>query len=344
MADRSQRLLQVYALIEFALGLASAGVTLGLASWETWVALLAPWIGPESSLTRPLTVLASAFVLIVPTCLMGATLPVLAAHQSRGDSVIAGKVGLLYGINTLGGAIGCSLAAFALIGWLGVTLTGLLASLTYVLIAIGAAQTVRLVIPTDHAVHGKHLEADTTVDSRPMAASAGGLLGVFFLMGFVSIAYEVLWFRLLTYFGIHTVYAFAGMLTTFLMGLVLGAMINTSFLARQRDRHISYLAHLQVMIVAAVIVSLAMLGRSRNLLLAIEDVERRVGVADYLAGLTLGMSPFLSLCMIVLLLPCTLIGIGFPLAMEMTTRQLDVVGSRLGLLYSVNTLGAYWDR
>src|SRR6516165_10028809 len=71
LGDRSRRLLRLYAVLELSLALASAAVTVTLSGWETWIAILAPWLGPQSSLSRPLTVLLSAALLVGPTALMG---------------------------------------------------------------------------------------------------------------------------------------------------------------------------------------------------------------------------------------------------------------------------------
>jgi spermidine synthase len=339
LADRTRGLLSLYASLELCLSLASAAVTLALSCWESWIALLAPWLGPQSGLSRPLTALLSAVILIVPTALMGATLPVLGKHLARSNINLGRKIGLLYGVNTMGGAFGCALVGFFLIGRLGVIQSALLASFIYLAIAVGAAVAIRL------APRGVHRDLDESTPVSEAVEDAlsfrpdGWLMLVFFLMGFVSIAYEVLWFRLLTYFGIHTVYAFAGMLSTYLVGLVLGTAIYTKYLAHRADRHLADLARVQLMVVAAAVFSLASLGRSRNLLAFIEGLERRLGVADIWVDLLSGTSSFLWLCLIVVLLPCTLIGIGFPLAMEMIARRHAALGTRLGLLYSVNTMG-----
>jgi len=52
-------------------------------------------------------------LLLVPTCLMGATLPVLVAHVTRVWKNVGKSIGLLYQVNTLGGAFGVALIGFA---------------------------------------------------------------------------------------------------------------------------------------------------------------------------------------------------------------------------------------
>jgi spermidine synthase len=339
LADRSRALLGLYALLEFTLAMASAIVTLTLSYWEIWIALLAPWIGPQSSLSSPLTVVLCAVILTVPTTLMGATLPVLGKHLARSNTRLARKIGLLYGVNTLGGAIGCALVGFFLIGRLGVIQSALLASAIYLAIAVGALIATRLAPSEMHRAPEEPATADEAIEGASPIQSDPWLLLAYALMGFVSIAYEVLWFRLLTYFGVHTVYAFAGMLSTYLVGLVLGSLINAKYLSDRADQSLADLARLQLMVVASAVVSLAMLGRSRNVLAAIEGLEHWLGPASILASLFSGTSSFFWLCLIILLLPSTLIGIGLPLAMELTARRHGALGSRLGLLYSINTLG-----
>ncbi|HET6317391.1 MAG TPA: spermidine synthase, partial [Chloroflexota bacterium] len=65
-------------------------------------------------------------VLLVPTALMGATLP-LAVRAARGlftsSRADARTMGVLYGVNTAGAIIGCLLSGFLLIGRLGLSET-----------------------------------------------------------------------------------------------------------------------------------------------------------------------------------------------------------------------------
>src|SRR5271157_2532253 len=324
--------------LQFVLGSSTFSVSVVVACFFGGLAF-GGWLGGRLADRSRHLLNLSALILIVPTTLMGSTLPVLGTLQAWSNNVLARRIGLLYGVNTLGAAVGCYLAGFILIGRLGVIRSALLASVIYVAIAAGAAIAVRLATRGDHRATDEAATGPGILEDVSAPRSAGWLTLVFFLMGFVSIAYEVLWFRLLSYFGVHTVYAFAGMLCTYLLGLVLGSLINTKYLAHRTDRHLADLARIQVMVVAAVVFSLALLGRSRSLLKAIEGFEHRLGGADTLASLFSGQSSFLCLCLIVLLLPCTLLGIGFPLAMELTARQHTALGSRLGWLYGINTLG-----
>ena len=74
----------------------------------------------------PLTIariIFSGFVLVVPTTLMGASLPLLARHATRRGPAVAARIGWLYAANTAGGVLGTIGAGFILIGAAGVTFT-----------------------------------------------------------------------------------------------------------------------------------------------------------------------------------------------------------------------------
>jgi len=348
LADRWRRLLRGYAALEFALGVVAVGVTLLLATWASWIEGLAAWVGPQAPLALPLMILVSLVILLPPTALMGATLPVLARFLVAERSQLAQRIGVLYGLNTLGAVAGCILVGFVLIAGLGVMASALVAAGIYLAIAAAALGLDRLdglapaagpaaIDARADVALGKEAGADA---ANPALARSGRLLLLAFaLMGFTAIAYEVLWFRLLIYFGTHSVYAFAGMLATYLLGLVFGALLCARYLAPRKDRHLVYFARLQLVVAAAALLSLAMLGRGRNLLTGIVDIQHALGTYGLLGPTLTDAVSFAAFCLVVLVVPTTLIGIGFPLATEVTIHRLSRLGSRLGGLYSLNTLG-----
>ena len=72
---------------------------------------------------------AAAFGLVLaPTLMMGATLPLLSAHVVRAQGDVGRSVGVLYAVNTFGAAAGALAAAFWLLGALGLSGTTLLAA------------------------------------------------------------------------------------------------------------------------------------------------------------------------------------------------------------------------
>ena len=102
-------LLLVFAILEILIGL------YGLVSLS-----LFDWVG---TMTLGASVLMSGVIsflaVLIPTCFMGATLPMLVAHLVASTGNVGQSVGRLYFINTLGSAAACFLGAFVLFSTLG---------------------------------------------------------------------------------------------------------------------------------------------------------------------------------------------------------------------------------
>src|SRR5258706_9382744 len=138
MADRLRHPLRAYAVLELSVSVVALAVTLFLSRWSVWTPFLTPYLGERTVVSAGLTLLVSLSTLALPTMLMGATLPLLAKYIIREQQALARRIGLLYGINTLGAAIGCAAAGLFLLGALGVLRTALVGSTIYLTIAVMA--------------------------------------------------------------------------------------------------------------------------------------------------------------------------------------------------------------
>jgi len=114
IADRyPQRSVELFALIEI------ATAVFGTCS---------PWLIhaiSAATVDRSVTTIAIAnfTLLLIPTILMGATLPVLVTHVVRQYRNIGVSVGVLYCANTLGAALGAVLTGFVALYYIGLTAT-----------------------------------------------------------------------------------------------------------------------------------------------------------------------------------------------------------------------------
>jgi predicted membrane-bound spermidine synthase len=131
LSKRAERLLAWFALVELGLGL------FGLASMP-----LFQWVGALTLRLSPAATALVTFALVLaPTMLMGATLPLLVAHGVRRSGNVGVSVGTLYSVNTLGSAIASIAAVLLLLGRLGqVGATWLAAALNFTVSAIVYAQ------------------------------------------------------------------------------------------------------------------------------------------------------------------------------------------------------------
>lgn len=348
LADRWRHPLRNYGFLEICLAGVSLLITVLLCRWQSWALWLGPYLEIDSPLARPVTIGISFLLLLPPTMLMGATLPILVKYLTREQRALADQIGLLYGINTFGAAVGCAIAGFCLIAVFGIFQSALVASGLYLVIGI-AALALSGTFKKGDALFGALTNADETdtasveAISRDAPAkgwlSVGTLVLVFAVSGFVSIAYEIIWFRLIANLGVHSVYAFSGMLTVYLLGLVLGSLVCARYLARHKERLLLYFARLQFGIAVAAMLSLAIMGRARMIVVIFTNMLADCGIPQtWFDGLD-NIQGILLYCLLVLLIPTVLIGIGFPLASELTIRRLSVLGRRLGVLYALNTVG-----
>ena len=180
---------------------------------------------------------ATFLILAMPTAAMGATLPLLAQYAVSAAQQIGPRVGLLYGVNTLGAVFGALCSGFLLLPWLGLFGTlavgaavnlGVFFIALYLarLIASGAAATTSDIVPAP---------APTVQDGATRLLRYHWIMPVMLVSGLVSFTLEVLWTRLLSHLFGGTIYAFSIMLACFLSGIALGGLL-AGRLARDQSR------------------------------------------------------------------------------------------------------------
>lgn len=317
-----------YALVELAiavLGLALAfalpwlgqggGVWLGYVSDENgWQV-----VGPGTVAGRVLVVVA---LLGPPSALMGATLPLW--MRAVVDARQAGFwVGLLYGANTLGAAVGAVATDLALVPALG--LRGTLAvACALNLIAAGGA----ILLPA--AGQGADANAD---GAEPMAA--GPVAVALFLAGFAAMGLELAWLRFLG--GALGPYrsVFSILVAVLLGGQVLGAVL-AGVLARRLGR-----PDLLFALAQATVATLALGGFAR---FDPEDIVRRqlALIPDLASGADPGLASHgvSALTALWLVGPAAVaMGAAFPLGNAMAQSAAKTLGSRGGALYLATTAG-----
>lgn len=194
--------------------------------------------GPEAELADPLflqLMLASLYFLL-PTILLGASLPLLLAHVQRATGIGARRgawMGWLYGINTAGAVAGTLFAGFIGVESLGLRLTAILGG-ALALLAGGLALGIQFAArrPGSAAAPPPPPTAPPPESAPPLgrrvilAAALGGLVGL---------GCEVVWTRLLSVVMVNTVHAFTLVLAAVLLGVALGGLLGGYLARRQPD-------------------------------------------------------------------------------------------------------------
>jgi spermidine synthase len=322
---RIRRPLRAYALLEAIIGLYGALSPLGFA-WirPIYVHLYQSYNGPFP-VQVPVLFFLSLGVLILPTVLMGATLPLLVSALRKRAPVRT--IGLLYFINTLGGMAGTALAGYFLIWRFGMPgATGVAVALNF-LAALGALALERM-MPQPAAT-------EAPVD-RPMAPSEcpvgrWTVMAAVFLSGFTAMVYEVVWTRLVSLFVGASTYAFTTILVVLLFGIALGSLAVGGWAERTR-RPVWMLAIIQGTIAILVWASCPLLDRGHALIL----------YASLFAGnkfWNFQLAEFLMVAAVVLV-PAILMGASFPSASRLYLGHGGGAARTVGVLYAANTLGA----
>jgi spermidine synthase len=324
-ADRVASPLRFYGLLEIGIGVSAALVPVAFRSLDTIYWALAPSLEGVPGGDGLLRFLTSFLILIVPTFLMGGTLPVLARFFTEAVQEVQRKVGLLYALNTFGAAFGTLAAALFFVPRLGNTRSTLVIAALNLLIGVSAI----LMASRQSKVSAQSEQpAWIPVESRGDATTDKLVLAALATSGFVSMVYEVAWTRALTAMIGSSTYAFSIMLVTFLVGIALGSSIAVKW----RGAGIRLLGLIQLGIAAGAVLFLLGYLVAPYILLGM----LRALSYTFPAVLT---SQFV-VCASLMIFSTVCMGAAMPVASQIYSNKLTVLGRSVGNVYSVNTLGA----
>ena len=311
--------LVILGVAEIGIGLSALATPVGLRAADLVYAVLFRLAPDSIGLLTLARLLGSLLVLLVPTVLMGLTLPVVSGSALLRGPRFGSRVGLLYALNTAGAMLGVATTGFVLIGSLGMRRTFLLAAAVNVAVGLTALWLSRRVDERAAPRPGAgSVRLAATAGSRLPYALLATVVG---LSGAASLALEIVWFRVLLQFFAATSYAFTAMLATVLGGIAAGGALAARLLVRERD----LAALLGRVLVATGIVTLG------SLIFLAWSYEAGWRTSGTLQASAAAIFPA-ALCM----------GLAFPVALRLAApAQGDRGATRaIGALYAFNVLGA----
>jgi spermidine synthase len=197
------------------------GVELGIAAFGALSLPLFHWVARFTAGAPPLQTGILAFALVViPTILMGATLPLLVAHLVKLSGNVGRSVGILYFVNTLGSAVACFVAALVTMRYLGQSGSIALAVVLNIMVG-GTVLALHFRWPADEHFQASNPEPGTR---RPPLPFAVGLV-LAAVAGFISLCYEIVWYRLYSFAAEGRPESFAYVLGAFLAGIAFGSLL-----------------------------------------------------------------------------------------------------------------------
>ena len=337
VADGARHPLRWFAGAEALVGATALATPSALHALQRVYVTLYPSL-PQSLAAMTLARLIIAFaLLIVPTALMGATLP-LVLKSSGFEAALGRHIGRLYAANTAGAIVGTMAAGLYLIPSLGIqrtfiltaTINALVAAAALALSAVANRVVERGIVPPGGVERSPDRTMDVAVlDDRQLRA----ILAVFTVSGVVALAVEVVWFRVLTLFLRPTVYGFAVMLATVLAGIAIGSWLVAPRLDR-RAPWVTTLAVVELALGVSIVCSFAWLVRLPKVWAWLNPALSRI-VGDYL------VYP-ISAGLIAILPTMLLMGAAFPIGLRLWagSGRDPATARRIGVFYSLNVAGS----
>ncbi|MCZ6463353.1 MAG: hypothetical protein O7A09_03360 [Proteobacteria bacterium] len=305
--------------------LAFAGINLAIAAFalaSRWILYDLVFVAlPAVSVSRPAALATSFLTLLLPTTAMGLSLPVLTRAVVVRMDRAAESISWLYGVNTLGAALGALVGGVYLAGTFGYEGT----------LRIGAALNAAAgLIALAVFWRGSEMEPDEPAPAATrfpwsrLSIHDWSWFGLVTVSGLVVISLEMIWFRVFEVIFMGRAYAFSVVLALFLLFDAAGALVGARLAARIADpRRIFFLLQGAIVSLGGLLLWAAALGMQSD-----PDALRHwTEVVDHPRWVETLLFPAA-----VIGPPAFLVGIYFPVVQKAVQRERSLVGTRTALI------------
>jgi spermidine synthase len=335
-----------YGLLEIGIGLFGIASLFLIAALDGPLGAAYAAFGGGSAAYTVVRFLVTFALLLVPTTMMGATLPILVTWGAR-RADLARVLGTLYAVNTAGAVAGTALAGFVFLPALGLSRTALLAGGISITLGVLMALVARNPASGDHVAAPAAAPGDAPTAPAPpvrpakkAAVAADGpvpdagrariMLVLFACSGAVSLATQLAWTRVGAILLGSSVYSFTLVLATFLVGISAGAALIVPWISRHGASWRLF-AVLQWIAAAGILYASVRIADAPWALLAhVVDMRGQVGALWIQESLLLAG----------FMLPaCLAFGALFPIATRLAAFPGDTPSRTTGRSYGWNTFG-----
>ncbi len=275
-------------------------------------------------------------VTLIPTFLMGMSLPLLARFPTPNRESPAVWVSQLYGWNTLGAATGSFVAVMMLFKSFDLRLN----------LQIGAAISGACAIAV---LLLSRFRSDTIVEARveagpPAVATRTTFtfrtwLLLYALSGFVSLSLEIVWLRVFGVMLKSSAMTFGYLMAIYLGGIGLGSLLAQNQLFKRCDPTRSFL-RLQSAVPLWAGLGLALLVAAVNHAAFATHLRETLARPDPSAAFEAILVTYLILPLLLIMLPTLMMGLSFGLLQRAVQTDVALVGRRVGWLQAANITGA----
>lgn len=271
--------------------------------------------------------------LLIPTTLMGISLPLLSKAINRGVDKAASRIGWLYGVNTLGSGLGTLISGWYLVGTFGYEKTVYLGAVFSTSVSLTALLISRKFSDRDCLLNQNLIQVAAPLARQQQSIKEWYLL--VFCSGFAAISWEIIWFRVLDIALQSNAYTYAHLLAFVLVSNGLGSMIGAKVVSNIRfPKKVFLLIQGVVAIYSAISIwSISAIWQTYP------QLRSDIGYIN-LESLDFPLIfKYLLVPAAMMILPNLLLGFYFPLVQKAIQSDTNAIAKRVGSILVANILG-----
>ncbi len=367
-ADSVKKPLKLYSFLELGIAL-FALIFIALMKVYPPIYIFSVQINDDSQLYIFLIrIFFSVAALIIPTTMMGGTLPLMTRFLSGQPDRIRGRLSFLYALNTFGAVTGAVLAGFVLLKYYSVSTALYTAMSINVLVGIAALvlqSRVRTLMDYENSVQKQNAPEPlkTSESAGPQQNRKSGIdtdkslptvnpsefmlpmrlvlwgIGV---SGFCALGYEVLWTRVLSIIFGASVFSFTIVLAAFLSGIAMGSELYGILPKIFRGKNRGVRSSVVWFGIVQIVIGVSSLVASSYIIYLPSGI---VQLTDFFSKMDMDIFGIrawasFSLAFMFMVVPAFFMGVAFPLAGKAHVEYKRQVGSAVGEVLAYNTIGA----
>lgn len=325
---RIRKPLLTYGILEGLIGVYSLAIIYILFDFHKILGFL-PLEGSFSWFGVTMKFLLVFIFLSVPTIFMGASLPLLVKIFVKNGENLGKKLGLLYGLNTMGAVFGAFLAGFYFIPQFGILKSNHMMAILNFVILIVAYLLQRKLAPIENPPRTEKKSFFTLLPKNSSSAKKFILIGCG-IVGFTSITAEVVWNKYLGIFLGSNIFGLGLILSLFLLGIALGSLILSLYVEKVKDK-------------VNLFITLAIIGVGLTLAATylLNGAPLLVHFISYYLGATVSVLTIKSIITgIILFIPTSFFGALLPLGTRILVDDHHDTPEIVGTAYTINTIGS----
>jgi spermidine synthase len=274
-------------------------------------------------------------VLLIPTLLMGLSLPLLSKSTRLDDIKMQSQyIGNLYFVNTLGAAFGAIVSGVFLIRWIGFQNTVLLgASFNFLCFVLG------FYISKSNSLDTQQLEKVVADTSFSWDKKFTFWAFQYFISGFMAICFEILWFRILDVTIKSMAMTFSIVLGIYLFSMAIGSIVGVRFVKKSKANLLkTYLMGQYAIYVYSLISILGLIYLSNNLG-SLGYLFQYFGNYEMSFEPKLLLTVYVGLPILLMSIPTFIMGFNFSVSQAIIQDDFSQIGRKIGLLQFINIVG-----